>query len=45
MRFDSEDEFKKRAYAEVVKLQSGDAAVRQAWTLIVDESVKGAPRR
>jgi arginyl-tRNA synthetase len=40
VRFDSDEAFKKRAYAGVVQLQSGDALVRQAWRLIVDESVK-----
>ncbi|KJE97100.1 rars protein [Capsaspora owczarzaki ATCC 30864] len=38
-RFDADEEFKKRAYTEVVKLQAGtDADVRHAWKLICDES-------
>ncbi|XP_055535392.1 probable arginine--tRNA ligase, cytoplasmic [Wyeomyia smithii] len=37
-RFDSDEEFKKRAYSCVVKLQSGDPASLKAWTLICDVS-------
>lgn len=39
-RFDSDEEFKKRAYNRVVKLQSGDATTVKAWTLICDVSRK-----
>lgn len=39
-RFDTDEEFKKRAYACVVKLQSGDPATIQAWNLICDVSRK-----
>lgn len=36
--FDSDPEFKKRAYGETVKLQSGDPDVTLAWKLICDVS-------
>ncbi|KXJ71316.1 probable arginine--tRNA ligase, cytoplasmic [Aedes albopictus] len=39
-RFDSDEDFKKRAYACVVKLQSGDADSMKAWKLICDVSRK-----
>lgn len=39
-RFDSDEEFKKRAYNRVVKLQGGDATTVKAWTLICDVSRK-----
>lgn len=39
-RFDSDEEFKKRAYNRVVKLQSGDAVTVKAWNLICDVSRK-----
>lgn len=38
VRFDADEEFKARAYAEVVKLQGGDADVIRAWQLICDVS-------
>ena len=41
MRFDADEEFKARAYAEVVKLQGGDADVIRAWQLICDVSRQG----
>eukprot|EP00127_Corallochytrium_limacisporum_P004005 Clim_evm54s156 gene=Clim_evmTU54s156 len=37
-RFDEDEPFKKRAYEEVVKLQSGDAGVRRAWMAICEAS-------
>lgn len=37
-RFDSDEEFKKRAYNRVVKLQSGDPESVKAWTQICDVS-------
>lgn len=37
-RFDTDEEFKKRAYNRVVKLQSGDAKTVKAWNLICDVS-------
>lgn len=37
-RFDSDAEFKARAYASVVKLQNGDTDSRKAWNLICDVS-------
>lgn len=43
-RFDSDEEFKKRAYACVVKLQSGDLAYVKAWNLICDVSRKDFQR-
>lgn len=39
-RFDSDEEFKKRAYERVVKLQSGDPERVKAWKLICDVSRK-----
>ncbi|XP_014609121.1 PREDICTED: arginine--tRNA ligase, cytoplasmic [Polistes canadensis] len=39
-RFDSDEEFKKRAYNCVVKLQSFDPAIIKAWQLICDVSRK-----
>lgn len=39
-RFDSDEEFKKRAYARVVKLQGNDPECRKAWNLICDVSRK-----
>lgn len=39
-RFDNDEQFKKRAYDRVVKLQSGHAATVKAWTLICDVSRK-----
>ena len=43
MRFDNEEDFKKRAYALVVKLQAGDPDIIKAWNLICDISKEGAP--
>ena len=40
-RFDTEDEFKVRAYAAVVKLQSYDPDCVKAWTLICNVSRNG----
>ena len=40
-RFDADSEFKQRAYAAVVKLQSGDPEIHKAWALICDVSRKG----
>lgn len=40
LRFDEDEEFKKRAYDRVVKLQSGDAQCTKAWNLICDVSRK-----
>lgn len=40
-RFDQDEEFKKRAYACVVKLQNFDEEYIQAWNLICDVSRKG----
>ncbi|KAF7282436.1 hypothetical protein GWI33_002666 [Rhynchophorus ferrugineus] len=39
-RFDDDEEFKKRAYASVVKLQSFEPEHTQAWNLICDVSRK-----
>ncbi|EFA01911.1 arginine--tRNA ligase, cytoplasmic [Tribolium castaneum] len=39
-RFDEDEDFKKRAYAGVVKLQSGDPNYIKAWQLICDVSRK-----
>ena len=39
-RFDEEEDFKKRAYAAVVKLQSNDKTMIDAWKLICDISRK-----
>jgi hypothetical protein len=41
VRFDSDEEFKKRAYAAVVKLQSYEPEYVKAWTLICNESRRG----
>ena len=41
VRFDSDEGFKARAYAEVVKLQGEDPEVIRAWQLICDVSRKG----
>jgi arginyl-tRNA synthetase len=38
VRFDTDEEFKKRAYADVVRLQSYEPDVVKAWTLICTES-------
>lgn len=38
VRFDSDEDFKKRAYSAVVKLQSYEPDYVKAWTLICDES-------
>lgn len=40
-RFDEEEDFKKRAYAAVVKLQSYEPDYVKAWTLICDASMNG----
>lgn len=42
MRFDADEDFKKRAYSAVVKLQSYEPDFVKAWTLICDESRRGA---
>lgn len=39
-RFDSDEDFKKRAYERVVRLQSGHQATVKAWKLICDVSRK-----
>lgn len=39
-RFDTDEEFKKRAYSRVVKLQNGDSDSTRAWNLICDVSRK-----
>lgn len=39
-RFDEEEDFKKRAYDRVVRLQSGEKNATKAWTLICDVSRK-----
>jgi arginyl-tRNA synthetase len=41
IRFDSDEDFKKRAYANVVKLQAHEPKIIQAWKLICDVSKKG----
>ncbi len=41
IRFDTDEEFKKRAYDSVVKLQSKNPDYIQAWNLICDASRKG----
>ena len=41
MRFDKEEEFKKRAYKAVVDLQSHQPDVIRAWQLICDVSRQG----
>lgn len=40
-QFDEDPVFKQRAQAEVVALQQGDAAARQAWEIICDISRRG----
>ncbi|KAJ8676252.1 hypothetical protein QAD02_012038 [Eretmocerus hayati] len=40
VRFDNDEDFKKRAYANVVKLQSHDPKIIQGWKLICDVSRK-----
>ena len=40
LRFDEDTEFKKRAYASVVKLQSHDPEYIKGWNLICDVSRK-----
>lgn len=40
IRFDTDEEFKKRAYNRVVKLQGGDPTTVKAWQLICDVSRK-----
>lgn len=40
-RFDEDEDFKKRAYACVVKLQAFDPEYTKAWQLICDVSRKG----
>lgn len=40
LRFDEDEEFKKRAYDRVVKLQSGEKRSTMAWKLICDVSRK-----
>eukprot|EP00126_Sphaerothecum_destruens_P012738 Sdes_comp21823_c0_seq1m20380 len=39
-RFDSEEEFKKRAYGNVVALQSGNKEITACWKLICDVSIE-----
>jgi len=41
VRFDSDEDFKKRAYSAVVKLQSYEPDFVKAWTLICNESRRG----
>ena len=41
LRFDADEDFKKRAYNAVVKLQSHDPDHMKAWNLICDVSRKG----
>ena len=41
VRFDQEEEFKKRAYKAVVDLQNHEPNVIRAWQLICDVSRKG----
>lgn len=41
VRFDSDEEFKKQAYACVVKLQGKQPDIIAAWKLICDVSRKG----
>lgn len=43
-RFDTDEPFKVRAYASVVKLQNGDPASTKAWQLICDVSRKDFQR-
>jgi len=40
VKFDADDEFKERARARVVALQSGDERTGRLWRLLVDESEK-----
>ena len=40
-RFDDDAEFKKRAYQNVVLLQSGDPKIRTGWNLICEISRQG----
>lgn len=40
VKFDNDEEFKKKAYAAVVKLQSNDPSHIKAWTIICDVSRK-----
>lgn len=40
-RFDNDEEFKAKAYSNVVLLQGGDPNVRKAWNLICDVSRQG----
>ncbi|XP_077984935.1 arginine--tRNA ligase, cytoplasmic-like isoform X2 [Glandiceps talaboti] len=40
VRFDQDEDFKRRAYQYVVKLQGGEPNVRKAWNLICEESRK-----
>lgn len=40
-RFDNDDQFKKRAYEHVVKLQNNDPDIMRVWQLICDVSRKG----
>lgn len=40
-RFDEDEEFKRRAYASVVKLQSFEPSHKKAWDLICDVSRRG----
>ena len=42
MRFDSDPDFKKRAYAAVVDLQGGETEIKKAWSLICEVSRKGS---
>lgn len=41
LRFDSDEDFKKRAYAAVVKLQAYEANAIKAWQLICKVSMNG----
>lgn len=41
IRFDSDEEFKKRAYECVVKLQAFEPNITKAWKMICDVSRKG----
>ena len=41
VRFDLDEDFKKRAYSAVVQLQSYEPDTVKAWTLICDESRRG----
>ena len=44
MRFDNEEDFKKRAYEHVVMLQNNNPDIIKAWQLICDVSRKGNTR-